>query len=251
MTNQHGESDYLPGQHLTEADLHVWCASLEQPAEVVEKLEATLSTEESTRAERFRFAQHRRFFITSRGILRNLLSRYLEIEPGQIELEYTQTGKPHLPSQDGSAGISFNLSHSGNWVIYAFTRNRQVGVDIETIHSIEDMDLIARRNFSREEYEDFRSTGEADRMQAFFNCWTRKEAFIKAIGDGLLFPLQEFTVSLMPGKSAKLLSVSSNDQEAARWSVLDIQVADGYAAALVVEGSGFTILQREWFLSSR
>ena len=250
MINQQGQSDDLPVQHLTHADLHVWSASLEQPAEVVEKLRATLSSEESARAERFRFAQHRRFFITSQGILRNLLSRYLEIEPGQIELEYTQTGKPYLASQDGSAGVSFNLSHSGNRVIYAITRNRQVGVDIEFIHSIEDMDLIARRNFSRDEYEDFRSTGQVDRMRAFFNCWTRKEAFIKAIGDGLSFPLQDFTVSLLPGKTAKLLSVASNDNEAARWSMFDLQVANGYTAALVVEGSGFTIQQREWFFSS-
>lgn len=232
---------------LTDADVHVWYASLEQPAEVVEKLGATLSAEEKVRAERFHFARHRRLFIISRGILRNLLSRYLNIEPGNLEFEYTPTGKPHLSSQGVSPDVFFNLSHSGNRVILAFTRQRQVGVDIEIIHPIHDMDQLARRNFSPDEYKEFKSVGEADRMKAFFHCWTRKEAFIKAIGDGLSFPLQEFTVSFSPGKPAKLLSVSAHEQESVRWSMSDIRVADGYAAALVVEGSSFTILQREWF----
>lgn len=233
-------------RELTSQDVDVWFASLEQPAAVVTELEVLLTDDEKNRAGRFYFEQHRRFYVAGRGILRVLLSHYTGIEPGEIQFEYTKYGKPFLASRDGFSNICFNLSHSYRYVMYAFTRSHLVGIDIEYIRPIEDMDQIALRNFSADEYQKFRSIDEVDKVQAFFNCWTRKEAFIKAIGEGVSFPLQKFDVSLEPGYPAQLISLFGSPQNAKHWSMHDLRAPDGYAAALVVQGKEHLISQQNW-----
>ena len=243
--------DSLPSQSLNPPDVHIWHASLEQSGEVVHALRAVLSEEELKRAERFHFDHHRRHFIAGRGILRHLLSLYTGIEPGQLQLEYTRNGKPFLPGMDGASGIRFNLSHSGGIAIYAFTRGREVGIDIEYQRPIDDMDRIAERNFSVREYTTLGTLPEQQRLDAFYLCWTRKEAFIKAIGEGISFPLQQFDVTLIPGEPAQLLSVDGSAEKAGRWSMHNLTIADGYAAALVIEGSDCALTQRKWEYSGQ
>jgi 4'-phosphopantetheinyl transferase len=238
--------DSMPGQSLKTSDVHIWHASLEQPGEAVHALRAILSEEELKRTERFHFDRHRRHFVAGRGILRHLLSLYTGIEPGQLQLEYTRNGKPFLPGMDGAFGIRFNLSHSGGMAVYAFTRGREVGIDIEHQRPIDDIDRIAERNFSAKEYTTLGTLPEGERLEAFYLCWTRKEAFIKAIGEGISFPLQQFDVSLTLGEPAQLQAVYGSQEIAQRWSMHDLTIAPGYAAALVVEGSNYALTQRSW-----
>lgn len=238
--------DSLPGRSLRAPDVHIWHASLEQPGEASQALRAILSEEELKRAEHFHFDPHRRHFVAGRGILRHLLALYTGIEPGKLQIEYTRNGKPFLPGMDGASDIRFNLSHSGGMAVYAFTRGREVGIDIEHQRPIDDMDRIAERNFSAKEYTTLGTLPEGEQVEAFYLCWTRKEAFIKAIGEGISFPLQQFDVTLIPGEPAQLLSVDGSSEKARRWSMHNLTIAVGYAAALVIEGSNCTLTQHKW-----
>jgi 4'-phosphopantetheinyl transferase len=238
--------DSRSGQSLKASDVHIWHASLEQPGETVQAWRAILSEDELKRAERYHFDLHRGHFIAGRGILRHLLSLYTGIEPGQLQPEYTRNGKPFLPGMEDEAGIRFNLSHSGGIAVYAFTRGREVGIDIEHQRPIDDIDRIAERNFSTKEYTTLGTLPEGERLEAFYLCWTRKEAFIKAIGEGISFPLQQFDVTLIPGEPARLLSVDGSSEKTKRWSMHNLTIAEGYAAALVIEGSDCALTQRKW-----
>ncbi len=142
--------------------------------------------------------------------------------------------------------ICFNLSHSNNLVLYAITHDRQVGVDVEYVRSIPEMLDIAERTFSSEENNQLRQLNETERQKAFFNCWTRKEAFIKALGDGISFPLDQFDVSLKPGDQARILRIFGSEENAEHWSMHELIPAEGYSAALVVERKGCLIEYQDW-----
>jgi 4'-phosphopantetheinyl transferase len=234
------------GFRLANVKVHIWQASLEQPLEVVQKLETLLSEEERERAGRFRYQEHRQSFIVSRGILRNLLYRYTGILPDQIQFKYNVAGKPYLADLEPISDLSFNLSHAGLLALYAFSWGRQVGIDVENIHPMEEMDQVARRTFSSREYERFQKLSEGDRLRAFYNCWTRKEAFVKAIGDGLSFPLKELEVTFTPGKPAGIINLHGSPEHAEHWSIYDLKTWDGYAAALVVEGQDHSLTHKQW-----
>jgi 4'-phosphopantetheinyl transferase len=246
MSIVHNLFDSRQAGKLKQCELHVWRAALQQSPSVVEALGVVLSQEEIERAERFHFERDRQSFIVSRGILRYLLSSYTSVEPARLHLEYTSTGKPFLSARNGQPDLNFNLSHSGGFVLYAFSHGWQVGIDIEHIRPIEELEQVAESNFSTKEYKELRTVGGEARLKAFFNCWTRKEAFIKALGDGLSFPLQEFDVSFLPDEPARLLSIYARPLEAARWSMVDLQPARGYVAALVVDGQQYSISYRDW-----
>lgn len=246
MVTANGIHAFLPAFTLTDNDVHIWSASLQQPARVVQRLAGVLSEDERMRAERFHFKDHRSFFIVGRGILRTLLARYLNLESQQVQVEYTQSGKPFLSPSHGVHNLCFNLSHSAAFVIYAFSKNRRIGIDIEYMRPISDMEKIAARNFSEKENRQFKTADRNGMMRAFYNCWTRKEAFIKAIGDGLSFPLHQFDVSLISGEPARILSIFGSEQAAGQWSMHELQPADGHVAALVVEGDGCSISYRQW-----
>ena len=235
---------------LANAKVHVWHASLEQPADVVQKLEGFLSNEERQQAEAFRYQEHRQSFVISRGILRNLLSRYTNIQPKQIQLKYTLTGKPFLANWGETKDIFFNLSHTGLLVLYAISWGRQVGIDVECIRPMEKMDRLAGRIFSPKEYSRFQRVNKEARLIAFYNCLTRKEAFLKARGDGIYFPPQSVEVSFEPGYSARILRLAGSEEEAKQWSMHDIKTWDGYAAALVVEGNDYSISHKQWTYSN-
>lgn len=221
-----------------EGGVHVWCAPLDPPDEVVRRYRTLLAADEGARADRFRFEQHRRQFVVARGVLRTLLGRYLVVDPRRLEFRYGSHGKPELAGALAESGIRFNVSHSGELALYAVSRGRELGVDVEHVHAMDDALDIAERFFSAAENGVFRSLPVAAREEAFFNCWTRKEAYIKAVGEGLSFPLHAFDVSLAPGEPARLLGAVDREQ-AARWTLRELDPAPGYKAALVVEGDGW------------
>jgi len=231
---------------LGEKDVHVWCASLDRPTSTVQSYAGLLSDDEQERAKRFHFSRDRDHFIISRGLLRKLLGRYLAIKPILLEFHYTRYGKPFLQGCSEGSVVNFNLSHSHGKVIIAITRGREVGIDIEHIRTVPEADHIAEQNFSCGEYAAYQSLPESRKQQGFFNCWTRKEAFIKAVGEGLSLPLDQFEVSLAPDEPAKLKYIEGDPGGIARWSLQALKINADYAAAIVVEGTNCRIVCYEW-----
>jgi 4'-phosphopantetheinyl transferase len=231
---------------LAAAKVHIWQASLLQPEDVVQQLQASLSEEERQRANRFRSPEHRRAFILGRGVLRDLLYRYTGIEPGQIRFKYNLAGKPFLASEEDAPEIHFNVSHAGQLVLFAFSWDCPVGIDVECIRPMEEMDQVAERSFSAQEYRKFQRIREPARLKAFYHCWTRKEALVKATGEGLSFPLSDIEVSFEPDEPVELLSIHGSPERAGHWTMHDLKAQDGYAAALVVAGKDHSLSHKQW-----
>jgi 4'-phosphopantetheinyl transferase len=231
--------------------VQVWCASLEQDETSVAAFFQTLSLDEKARAQRFYFARDQRHFVVGRGVLRDILSRYLDLPPQELLFSYGPKDKPSLApalvqASPKALALRFNLSHSGGLALYAFTDGREVGIDIERLRPLDDAEHIARRFFSMHEVQVFCALPTHLRLEGFFNCWCRKESYIKATGDGLSMPLDRFTVSLIPGESARFLHVEGDPAEAARWSLRELHPAPGYTAAVCVEGEGWELACWSW-----
>ena len=226
---------------LSHTDVHVWRASLNLAAARVQCFRTLLATDEVSRAERFHFQQDRQHFIAARGLLRLILSQYLEVEPGQLRFCYGRHGKPALATPSGQPPLTFNVSHSRGLALFAVTWGRAIGIDLEYIRPIEARQQIAANYFSPRENAALLALPLSMQHEAFFGCWTRKEAYIKARGDGLSLPLDQFDVSLSPNEPARLLKTGGEPQEAARWSLQELYPAPGYAAALAVEGHGWRL----------
>jgi 4'-phosphopantetheinyl transferase len=234
-----------PPPHLTLPldEVHVWRGRLDLPAHTLHQFQRALSPDEIGRANRFVFEKDRRHFIAGRGLLRHILSRYLQVAPAEIEFSYSEFGKPELSPP---SSLRFNVSHSGGLALYAVGHHRKVGVDIEEMRSnIEFIDL-AQSFFSPLECAMLHSVPDDLVQQAFFNCWTRKEAYMKATGDGLSLPLQCFDVSLIPGEAAALIELRHSRQEASQWSMQELCPGPEFAAALVVEGKGWRPRFWQW-----
>ncbi len=171
---------------------------------------------------------------------------YLDLAPEDIQFSYAPQNKPALIDTRQNNNLQFNLSHSQNQALYAFACHREVGVDIEQIRAMSDAEGVARRFFSAREYAVFQALPPQQRDEGFFNCWTRKEAYIKALGDGLSHPLGTFDVSLWPGEPAALLAVRGDPGEVSRWSMRALTPVPGYVAALVVEAHDWTLKCWHW-----
>ncbi|MGH9929014.1 MAG: 4'-phosphopantetheinyl transferase family protein [Pyrinomonadaceae bacterium] len=222
----------LPCELLTD-EVHVWLARLDNyPADGLKLL---LAEDELSRAARFRFDKDRNHYTVARGLLRKLLAAYLGLGAGKLRFSYAEKGKPALEESQRSS-LNFNLAHSHGMAIYAFAHRREVGVDLEFIREDLADEKIAERFFSPHEIDVLGKLPVGLRKQAFFDCWTRKEAYIKARGEGLSMPLDEFDVSLAPGEAAALLRNHKEPAEITRWSMQSVTVPAGYAAALVAEG---------------
>jgi 4'-phosphopantetheinyl transferase len=226
--------------------VHVWRASLDQSPSQVAFLQNSLDDDERSRADRFYFSRDRERFIVARGVLRALLGRYLGKAPQSLSFSYSTHGKPALASESGADAIRFNLSHSHGTALYAVTRGREIGVDLEFIRSDLEAEQIAERFFSHSEIVTLRALPLSLRKYAFFLCWTRKEAYIKARGEGLSMPLDQFDVSLIPGEPTALLSTQRDTDETLRWSLRNLTPAFGYAAALAAEGRDWTLSCWQW-----
>lgn len=227
-------------------EVHVWRATLDLKAGGLQSLQQTLSADERVRAGRFHFQRDREHFIVGRGLLRTLLGRYLETDPGQLRFCYSPHGKPALAWEANRNRLRFNLSHSRGLALYAVTRARELGVDIEFIRPEPADEEIAERFFSPREVAALRALPSNMQREAFFNCWTRKEAYIKARGEGLTLRLDQFDVTLTPGEPAALLSTNGDPQEASRWALKNLAPGPGYGAALAVEGDNWRLKCWQW-----
>ncbi len=227
-------------------EVHVWRVSLEVDAAEVKSLAPVLSDDERARAARFSFHKDRENFTVARGILRVLLGRYLDLEPARLEFSYGPHGRPTLRDNNVVNEFCFNVSHSRGLALYAFTRQRQIGIDVEWIRSEMASEQIAERFFAPQEVATLRSLASEVQLEAFFNCWTRKEAFIKASGEGLSLPLNRFAVSLTPGKPAEILNIEGEAETAALWSLTEIRPGTGYVAALAVKGHDWRLKCWQW-----
>lgn len=227
-------------------EVHVWRVSLDQTAARVQNHLRTLSPDEQRRAARLYFARDRDHFIVARGVLRTLLGRYLNRDPGQLRFCYNPQGKPTLSRESGGDWLRFNLSHSHGLALVAVTRDREIGVDVEQIRSDLADEQIAERFFSMQEVARLRALPPALQAEAFFNCWTRKEAYMKAQGVGLSLPLDQFDVSLVPGEPAAVLSTRGDPHEASRWSLRELMPGPGYIAALAVKGHDWRLTCWQW-----
>lgn len=219
-------------------EVHIWHVNLQDHA--AGRLRCFLTADELSRAHRFHFAKDRDHYIVARGLLRRLLGAYLGASPADLRFAYGEQGKPALEGSRQSA-LSFNLAHSHARAIYAFSRARELGIDLEFIREDLADDRIAERFFSRREVGELQAVPVELRREAFFNCWTRKEAYIKARGEGLSMSLDAFDVSLAPGEPAALLNNHADETDVARWEMRSIPVAAGYVAALVVEGHDWNL----------
>lgn len=197
-----------------------------------------LSKRERERANRFIFQRDRDRFIVARAGLRRLLASRLDLPAEAIEFEYGAHGKPALAHKSGPNDLRFNVSHSENVAIYAFADGRAVGVDIEAVREIQDRDDIATHCFSANENKAYLLLGSDERSQAFFNGWTRKEAFIKATGDGMHRPLDSFDVSLRPDEPARILRVGERNGEDCGWLLYSFSPLQGFVSAVVIERTG-------------
>jgi 4'-phosphopantetheinyl transferase len=226
-------------------EIHVWRATLGLPANNVAALENFLSSDERKNMDRYRFEQDRRRHLVGRGLLRMLLGRYLDVAPHQLRFDYTPRGKPYLAPGLAQQSLEFNVAHSGELVLIAVA-GCAVGVDVEQIRADIEVGPIAARFFSSKEQRTLGTLAGALQIDAFFSCWTRKEAYIKARGGGLSLPLDQFDVSLMPGQAAQLLETRPDPAEARRWRLVELDVAAEYKAALAVEGTGWTLRCWDW-----
>jgi 4'-phosphopantetheinyl transferase len=228
---------------LQENEVQLWRADLAALVSEEAHWQQILSPEEQKRAARFHFAKDRQCFAAARAILRMILGRYLGVDPVEINFRFSQKEKPYLAAPYAGSGITFNLSHSGGIALYAFARGIELGVDVELIGREIEVEPIARRFFSESEQQHLLNLPAAERVEAFFRCWTRKEAYIKATGDGLSLPLSQFDVSLQPGDEDALMATRPESAEAKRWLLREVPAGSGYVAALCAGG-------RTWKLTS-
>jgi len=221
----------------------VWRVFLKLELDSVQGAESTLSTDESQRAAKFRFDKDRHRFMASHVALRNVISCYLDREPQQINFTVGEYGKPAIPSD---INLEFNLSHSGDYALIGIARERKVGIDVERFRQDMEIDKIARRFFSEEENSELMGVPTEQQLIGFFNCWTRKEAYIKAHGLGLSLPLDSFDVSLTPNEPAILRATRPDSQEVSKWRLLSLDIEDQYAGALAVEGRDLDFRFWDW-----
>jgi 4'-phosphopantetheinyl transferase len=215
-------------------EVQIWGVWLTASDPAIAYYRSTLSLDERQRAGRFRFENLRLSYTLSRGGLRILLAHYLGCPPKEIELISGQRGKPALRDP---CPIRFNASHSGQMAIFAFTLGCEVGVDVEQLRKLDDPESIAKRYFSAAEVAELLSLKPAERGLAFFRCWTRKEAYIKAIGDGLAIPLDCFEVTLLPGVPSRLVQLAADMGTASDWTLDHLEPAPGYLGALAYRDS--------------
>lgn|SRR5262245_30844667 len=229
-------------------EVHTWSASLDIPSETSARLYATLAPDERQRSARFQFDRDRQRFIAARGVLRELLGCYLHTDPGDVSFVYNAFGKPDLSPRFG-VQLKFNLSHAASLALVAIASASSVGVDLEYIRTQSDYAEIARRFFSAAEVDFLSGLRSETYAAGFLSCWTKKEAYVKARGQGLTIPVNDFSVPLTtdPARGCEDSFVAVLDGvSATRWSLYTFRPAPGYAGALAIEGTGWRVRHCYW-----
>ncbi len=231
-----------------ERELHVWLVPLDPPAAEVDALRALLAPDEAAREARFRFERHRRRYAVGRGALRTLLGRYLGVVPRAVAFRYGPNDKPYLalPGALPGGALEFNLSNSEELAVVAVAAGEEVGADVEWLRPMPDALAIAERFFSAAERRVLAAVPEALREQAFFRAWTRKEAYLKAVGTGITVPLDRFDVTLAPDEPPRMLAMEGDAERAAGWTLFHLEPAAGYLGAVAVRGGGWRLSGWRW-----
>jgi len=219
------------GLKLAEGDVHVFCAPLDVPPERFEELLQPLSYDEWQRAGRFHRGRDRERFLAGRGALREILGMFLNVNPASFVFSYGEFGKPQIAAPVAAHSLQFDLAHSDSMVVYAIAQH-ELGVDLERIRAMDETEQIASRFFTPRENSSLLALPEQQRLEAFFNCWTRKEAYLKAIGSGLNDGLDQIEVSLAPGQAAELRGVAN---ASGQWSLHPLVPASEFVGALAIQ----------------
>ncbi len=223
--------------------VHVWCLALDLPDANITALRSILSLEEETRAARYLFDKHRRRFIACRGQVRQILAGYLNADPREVRFRYGTKGKPALGTPWSGSEIEFNISDSHELALCALCLNRDLGVDLEYVRRPTDFDGLAERFFAPGEVNVLRSLPEDQRLAAFFNCWTRKEAVLKAVGIGLGMPLNRVEVTLAPHDAAQVLVFADDAPLSPPWWLQNLDPAPNYVGALASRGTPLEVMK--------
>jgi len=226
---------------LAGTDVHVWAAHLDQPLDALARFASILSEDELERAARFRFEKHHNRFIAGRGILRSLLAAYLECAPDEPRFVYGPNGKPALAGKFAQSALRFNLAHSEELALVAITRLGELGVDIEKIRPLSDAGELVERFFSARENALFQTLPADQRNVAFFNLWTRKEAWLKATGEGIGDSLSRVEVTFLPGQPARFLALPDHCAVRADWAVRELAPAPGFVGAVAPPNVRFSL----------
>jgi 4'-phosphopantetheinyl transferase len=238
-----GRFDLSGDLFLPEGEAHVWFVHLQEMSRHFDSVLEILAPDEVARAARFHFERDRNEYIFTRGFLRHIVGCYTGFAPHLVQFRYNSYGKPALAAEWRGDQLGFSLSHSRGVAVFAFTRDRQVGVDLEYMHQDVEFDQVAERLFSPREISLFRDLPEGKKPEAFFSCWTRKEAYVKARGEGMSLDLRSVDVAFAP-EPPPVFSVAADVSEAQRWSLADLPAPAGYTAAFAVEGVACRI--RRW-----
>lgn len=227
-------------------EIHLWRIALAGRLGDESRLRQWLSPEESAQADRFHFARDQRRFVIRRAVLRQILAACLGINPLSVQFELGAHGKPAIADQPSVGRLRFSCSHSGDWALIALARDLELGVDLEEYRPMTDAEDVAKKYFSAVEISELASLPSALKTVGFFNCWTRKEAFIKALGMGLYYPLDRFAVSLSPKKPAALLTVADDPDALQKWNLISFAAVPNYSAALVFAGKSAALKLFTW-----
>ncbi|MEO8664515.1 MAG: 4'-phosphopantetheinyl transferase superfamily protein [Ignavibacteria bacterium] len=212
-------------------EIHIYSIDSKVVVNEIESFREVLSEFEILKAKRFKFDKDKKNYIVFRSTLRKILSEYLITDPSSITFSYSEKGKPYIKDSI----LKFNVSHSRSLAVYAVTLNDELGIDTEHIKKMPDAFEIAQRYFSIKENTEFAELKKGEIPLSFFNCWTRKEAFIKALGYGLSYPLADFSVSFKPGDEPQISWIKDNDKKKNEWSLFNIDIAKGYVTSLAVK----------------
>jgi 4'-phosphopantetheinyl transferase len=227
--------------HLGGDDVHIWQAGLDQPDESLADYYSLLSEDEISRSARFVFDKDRRHYIVGRAILRLLVAGYLDTQPAKIEFSYSPLGKPFITREPRAPGLLFNLAHSHNRAVYAFSLSRRVGIDLEQIREMPEMDRFADFNYSSRECAFLNSLNEPEKTVTFYKIWTCKEAIFKAVGAGLTKEISQTEISLTAPTKPELVCIDGDIHQAAGWQLELFTPFEGYQAALAVENQVFNL----------
>jgi len=213
--------------------IHLWSINAVENIDLLDSFLNHLSDDEVSRANKFRFEKDRSVYITAKYLLRTLLGQLLLVDPKKIVFEYSEFDKPFYSN---TQKLEFNVSHSGNQIIIGLAKGLTIGVDIEKVKSDFDVIDLAENFFSKEEIKALSQTEESEKFQAFYRCWTRKESFIKAVGEGLSYPLDSFAVTMNDHENAKFIKIDNTQEAKRNWHLHSFIPAVGYIAAITTDG---------------
>ena len=227
-------------------EVHIWTARRTPQGADFAAFQDVLSPSEKAAANRFVQERHRLSYVFSHGVLRNILSSYVERAPGEIRFEHNSFGKPRLADLEPGNATQFNMSHSGDVVVVAVTTGRHIGVDVELMRPISEFASIARGHFTAQECAFIHSSPAGIQQTAFFTCWTRKEAVIKAVGKGLSIPLNTFDAYIALGQEGRSLRLPAEAPAVEAWWLTDLTVPPGYVGAVAVEQGIERLVYMAW-----